>query len=106
MHNAQVYRAAAEHNDNAGGSLHPVRELERQLMFFPLTIAILAALPVLARAQWVNDSGDSSGTGAGTAAAQPAPPYMRPTQAIKLHNYLFDAFGPYPIVGAALVAGI
>jgi hypothetical protein len=66
MHNAQVYRAAGEHNDNAGGSRHPVRELERQLMILPLTIVILAALPVVAKAQWVNDSGDSSGTGAGT----------------------------------------
>jgi len=109
MYNAQVHRTAAQHNekpDNAGGSRHPVRALERRLMFLPLTFAILAALPVPAKAQWVTDSGDSSGTGAGTAVAQPAPPYMRPTKAIKLHNYLFDAFGPYPIVGAALVAGI
>lgn len=38
-----------------------------------------------------------------------APPdltYVRPTQKIKLHNYFFDAFGPYPIVGAALAGGI
>jgi hypothetical protein len=32
--------------------------------------------------------------------------YTRPTQQIKLRNYLFDAFGPYPIAGAAAVAGI
>jgi hypothetical protein len=38
--------------------------------------------------------------------AQPDLPYTRPTQAIKLRNYLFDGFGPYPIVGAALTAGI
>jgi len=31
--------------------------------------------------------------------------YKRPTQKVKMVNYLFDAFGPYPIVGAALVAG-
>jgi hypothetical protein len=31
---------------------------------------------------------------------------MRPTQKTKLHNYAFDAFGPYPIVGAAFAAGI
>jgi len=71
MHNAQVSRAAAEHNDNAGGSRHPVRELERQLMFLPLTIVILAALPVLAKAQWVNDSGDSSGTASARARTDP-----------------------------------
>ena len=32
--------------------------------------------------------------------------YTRPTEKLKLHSYLFDAFGPYPIVGAALVAGV
>jgi hypothetical protein len=32
--------------------------------------------------------------------------YTRPKQTTKLRNYFFDAFGPYPIVGAALVAGI
>lgn len=32
--------------------------------------------------------------------------YERPTQKIKFMNYLFDAWGPLPLVGAALVAGI
>jgi hypothetical protein len=32
--------------------------------------------------------------------------YQKPTQKVKLVNYLFDAFGPFPIVGSALVAGI
>lgn len=32
--------------------------------------------------------------------------YERPTEKIKLVNYLFDAYGPFPIVGSALVAGI
>jgi hypothetical protein len=82
------------------------RALVRHIVILPLVLAILAGLPVAAEAQWVTDSGDSFGTGAGTAAAQPAPPYVRPTEATKIHNYLFDAFGPYPIVGAALVAGI
>ena len=33
-------------------------------------------------------------------------PYMRPTERTKVNNYLFDAFGPYPILGSALLAGI
>ena len=39
---------------------------------------------------------------------QPAPDltYRRPTGKEKLHGYLFDAFGPYPIAGAALVGAI
>lgn len=32
--------------------------------------------------------------------------YERPTEKRKLENYFFDGFGPYPIVGAAIVAGI
>ena len=31
---------------------------------------------------------------------------MRPTEKMRLRTYLFDAFGPYPIVGAALIAGV
>ena len=71
-----------------------------------LAIATLAALPVLAQAQSPPNSKDSSGTVAGTTPTQPDLPYTRPTQAIKLRNYLFDGFGPYPILGAAITAGI
>jgi hypothetical protein len=31
---------------------------------------------------------------------------VRPTQKTEIDNYLFDAYGPYPITGAALAAGI
>jgi len=70
-----------------------------------LVIANLAALPVLAKAQSRLDSGDSSGTVAITNPVQLGLAYTRPTQTTKVHNYLFDAFGPYPIVGATLAAG-
>ncbi|MBN9662989.1 MAG: hypothetical protein J0H49_32625 [Acidobacteria bacterium] len=32
--------------------------------------------------------------------------YTKPTEATEFRNYLFSAFGPYPIVGAAFAAGI
>jgi hypothetical protein len=32
--------------------------------------------------------------------------YVRPTEKIKIRNYLFDAFGPYPIAGAAILGAI
>ena len=41
-----------------------------------------------------------------TTHAQTRITYVRPTEKTKLVNYLFDAYGPYPIVGAAIVAGI
>ncbi len=72
-----------------------------------LVIAVFAILPALATAQALADSGDSSGVVASMApAATPDLTYTRPTEATKLHNYIFDAFGPYPIVGAAFAAGI
>jgi hypothetical protein len=32
--------------------------------------------------------------------------YVRPSRETRLTNYFFDAFGPYPLVGAAIVGGI
>jgi hypothetical protein len=32
--------------------------------------------------------------------------YQRPTEKVKIVNYFFDAYGPYPLIGSALVAGI
>jgi hypothetical protein len=81
----------------------------RRSILWLLVIAVLALLPLLATAQAVVDSADSSSSAALVASPAYAPPdltYMRPPQATKLHNYLFDAFGPYPIAGAAIAGGI
>lgn len=76
----------------------------------PVLFALaLAAVPALLKAQVSNDLRGSS-----NAAILPATPtrplpdltYFRPPHKTKLRNYFFDAFGPYPIVGAALVAGV
>jgi hypothetical protein len=77
-----------------------------RIMLLLFVIADLAALPVPAKAQSPATSVDSPGTVASTTPAQPDLTYMRPTEKTKLHNYFFDTIGPYPIVGAALVAGI
>jgi hypothetical protein len=34
------------------------------------------------------------------------PLYVRPTERMKLTAYWFDAYGPYPIAGAASIAGV
>jgi hypothetical protein len=72
-----------------------------------LVIAVLAFafLPMLAEAQLLADPGNSSRIVAGTG-TPPSVTYMRPTGKAKLHNYVFDAFGPYPIVGAGFAAGV
>ncbi len=72
-----------------------------------LAVAVLAILPAFARSQALVDAPDaSSDTIATTIPAQPDLTYIRPTQKTKLRNYVFDAFGPYPLAGAALAAGI
>jgi len=80
----------------------------RQVILSLLAFAGLAGLP-LVKAQSQANSGDSSSTAtvsASTTQPQPDLTYVRPPQKIKLRNYFFDAFGPYPIVGAAFAAGI
>jgi len=82
----------------------------RRIMLLLSAIAHLAALPVLARAQSLVDSGESSSStvdlSVSATTPQPDLTYMRPPQTTRLRNYFFDAVGPYPIVGAGLAAGI
>jgi len=76
--------------------------MRKQLVVVLLAIAILATLPV-ARAQSA-DSRDPSSSNLVT--PEPDWTYQRPTPKTQFRNYLFDTFGPYPIVGSALAAGI
>lgn len=78
----------------------------RRTALLLLLIATLAALPTAAQAQSLVASEDYSRTAAIAAPAQIDLTYTRPTPEIKLRNYVFDAFGPYPIVGSAALAGI
>jgi hypothetical protein len=104
---AHNHRTAAAHNETEDkvARRHSECAPEHQVILSLLTVAFLIALPILAKAQPLPYA-DSSGAVVGATAAQPAPPYMRPTHATKLRNYFFDAFGPYPIVGAAIAAGV
>lgn len=85
---------------------HALKMKLRWILFSSLIIAVLAVLPLLANAQSSADSKGSSGTAASTASGQIDLTYVRPTQRTMGINYVFDAFGPYPIVGAAFGAGI
>jgi hypothetical protein len=64
-----------------------------------------SALSVVAEAQSPADSGDSSPTFSNAPSAL-LDVYTRPTETMKLRNYFFDGFGPYPISVAAAAAGI
>ena len=76
----------------------------RGLRFFLLLFVCPCALLPLAMAQSSSASGNSSNA-ALPSNPQPAP-YTRPSDKVKFRNYLFDTFGPYPILGAAASAGI
>jgi hypothetical protein len=78
----------------------------RRILFWLLVIADLAALPLVAKAQTLSESGVSSSVALSASFDQIDLKYTRPSENTKLHNYLFDGFGPYPIVGAASAAGI
>jgi len=78
----------------------------RRIVPLLLVATSLAALRLPAKAQALADSPDSSATVVIPAPAHSDLTYFRPTTEMKLHSYFFDAFGPYPTVGAALAAGI
>src|SRR6266567_6998391 len=82
----------------------------RGFMLLLLAMAALTALQPLAIAQAGAGSGDASSAKVppSTDATHPQPvlTYIRPTEKTKLHKYFFDTLGPYPIIGAALAAGI
>jgi hypothetical protein len=80
-----------------------------RVMVLLLAAGGFASLSTLAKAQALIDSPGSSGTAfASTITTTPQADltYTRPTEETKLQNYFFDAYGPYPIVGATIAAGI
>jgi hypothetical protein len=55
-------------------------------------------------------AGSSSNTAASAFSSTTHAPlgltYQRPTERTKIRNYLFDAFGPYPVAGAAILGAV
>jgi hypothetical protein len=74
------------------------------LMF--AAVVTLAALPVCGAAQSLAASESSPSLDTRITTSQSYLIYVQPTRKARLHNYLFDAFGPYPIAVASASAGI
>jgi hypothetical protein len=68
-------------------------------------MALFAGLPALGGAQTAALP-DAPGTFRSATASQADLTYSRPTEKVNARNYLFDAFGPYPIASAVIEAGI
>ena len=75
-------------------------------MLFVLVAALMVAVPAPARSQALLSSEAPSATTEVTTPEKLDLTYVRPTERTKVSNYAFDAFGPYPIAGAAVAAGI
>jgi hypothetical protein len=84
----------------------PIGKKFRRVMFLLLLAAVMVCLSAMSRSQSLSSPGDLSGAQASTTSSQVDLTYTRPTQRIMARNYVFDAFGPYPIAGAAIGAGI
>lgn len=106
---ALVRSRREEHEPSVGGTfgstwVNPDMKTRRNMLLI-IAALLFAFLPILAEAQTLADPGSSSSVVDSTS-TQPDLTYTRPTQATKLRNYEFDAFGPYPIVGAGVAAGV
>ena len=84
----------------------PAGAMVRRAMLLVLVTAALGAMPALVCSQSRLSSGDPPATEGITAPRNLDLTYVRPTERTKVSNYAFDAFGPYPIVGAGVAAGI
>ena len=75
----------------------------------PAIVAILAfftGLPSIAGSQAMPYTEDRYDTPTSAPWDRSDSGYLRPEQKTKLNDYVFDAIGPYPIVGAGIAAGI
>ena len=88
-------------------SIHEPFDMKiRRAMLMLSAAALMATVAVPARSQALHNSEDSSGIVPSTTSSHLDLTYVRPTQRTMFANYGFDAFGPYPIVGAGFAAGI
>jgi hypothetical protein len=81
------------------------RGMQKATLLLSVAVA-LVTLPTVARAQSIVPSDNSSLDSKSIVSAKLDLTYERPSQRTMASNYAFDAFGPYPIAGAAFAAGI
>jgi hypothetical protein len=90
--------------DRSGQNRASTKALQRILI--ALLTVMLAAMPAPARSQALVPSEVPTVTAGITPHEALDFIYVQPTERTKLNNYVFDAFGPYPIVAVGVAAGI
>jgi hypothetical protein len=79
----------------------------RGAMYSVIAGMLLAVLSVTASSQaLIAVSTETPNRESSAISTQLIGPYSQPTQRTMASNYVFDAFGPYPIVGALFTAGV
>ena len=78
----------------------------RQAVVLLSASVVFVTLPLLAWSQSRLGSGDSSGETENSTVGQLSQTYVRPPPRTTVHNYVFDAFGPNPLLTTTLVAGL
>lgn len=78
---------------------HPI------LFAFALS-TLFATAPLIAKSQTMQYGEVSSPTTTIAASKRPGLIYVRPNERATVRKYIFDAYGPYPVAGAGLAAGI
>jgi len=86
--------------------IEPVSTKIRRVTILLAITAALSSLALPGRAQTAPESGSSVNPATAAANGQVGLTYVRPTERTKADNYLFEAFGPHPIVASAFTAGI
>ncbi len=76
----------------------------RGIIFICIGVALLGIPSLSAKSQSLAPVSEKSSIVESPAPAQFDESYMRPSHRTMVVNYVFDAYGPYPIVGAGLVA--
>jgi hypothetical protein len=79
---------------------------KRRVAVLLLVTLILATLSERVRSQSLPTAMEPSATATAPTLGTLDLTYLRPTEGIKVRNYVFEGFGPSPIVGAAFTAGI
>ena len=88
-------------------SSEKIKDIKSHQTILPVLVVVaLAVLSVQGRSQSLSDAEDSRNSVASTNMRKLDLPYIRPTQATKVKNFAFDAFGPYAFVGGIYMGGI
>ena len=100
-------RIARPFNSSSKVCSQRTRRVKNRIWAFALlALAIFGTISEVARGQVMPFKANISAEGVSALPRQVASSYTRPTQKLVADNYLFATFGPYPISGAAVAAGV